>query len=123
MKLLSTLAIGGLFLSVGGCSLFSSMTIGKPTASIKDGDNIEDVVQSLGAPDVVGGNAKYLVLGWRHAEGMSILGLFETFSETTHAAVFNDKGQCVGGGASNVESGKGLSILPFSPLPVMHPSR
>ncbi len=113
MKVLSVLALGSAALLASGCSLFSQSDYGPTSVS---GTTIEELVQGAGAPDVIGGNANFLVLGWRQAEGLSILGLFQSSKEKTHAAVVDASGNVIAT-ASGKDSGAALSIIGgISPL-------
>lgn len=108
MKLFSTIALCSLaMVTLAGCPLFSTAKYGPEQAPT--GQRIEDLINSAGAPDVIGGNNSYLVLGWRSCNGLSILGLFQSADESTHAAVVNDKGNVLT--TSSKKSGSGLAIL------------
>lgn len=123
MKLLSALAIGGACCLASGCSLFSTAEYG-PTMQPGEKDGVENVIKNLGAPDVVGGNGKYMVLGWRRAEALSILGLFQSTKEKSIACVIDDKGFVVPGSAVMKDYGSGLAIFgPISPLGSSVPTR
>ena len=115
MKFLCALLLAGFAFLGSGCALFSSFEQGPLNIN---GSTLEEVVQSAGAPDVIGGSGSHLVLGWRRVEGMSILGLFASTNEKTHAAVFDSRGNALGI-SNGRDNGKGLAILgvinPYSP--------
>lgn len=120
MKVLSAMAITGAALLSSGCAVFSTAEFGPTDVN---GTTIDEVIRSAGAPDVVGGSANHLVLGWHRVEGLSILGLFQTTTERSYAAVFDNRGNVMGQIATK-ENGRALSILgPISPLTPNNPTR
>ena len=116
MKVFSALALAVFAVAASGCSLFSTSEFGPADVN---GTTIDEVIRSAGAPDVIGGSANNLVLGWRRVEGLSILGLFQTTTERTYAAVFDQRGNVMGQIATK-ENGKALSIL--GPIAPLHPT-
>ena len=108
MKLFSTLVLGGTAVLMSGCAAFMSSEYGPYQVH---GNQLEDVVNSAGAPDIIGGNDHFLVLGWRRRTTLSVFGLFETVSENNSAIVCDQDGNVIG--SSTVNSGSGLAVLGF----------
>lgn len=108
MKLLSALAVGGTAVLMSGCAAFMSSEYGPYQVH---GNQLEDVINSAGAPDIIGGNDHFIVCGWRHRKTLSVLGIFETASEATSAIVCDDTGYVIG--SSTVNSGSALAVFGF----------
>ena len=112
------LPILALVLSVllSGCGpLYSAQKFGPSQVS---GRNLAELVNNYGAPDTVGGNGDYLVLGWKQQEGVSVLGIFSQAKERTMGVVVDKEGNVVASGAYQSEGGLTILGMPWM-WPVM----
>ncbi len=108
---LSCLVQTGCFLAPGG--VYSWQEFGP--AEVK-GETLGDVIARNGCPDLVGGNGKFLVMGWVRTEGSHVLGIWSTVEKKNHAVLFDEEGKVVARGT--VDAGKGLALFGYAMFPV-----
>jgi hypothetical protein len=108
---LSCLVQTGCFLAPGG--VYSYQEFGPAEVT---GETLGDVIARNGCPDLIGGNGKFLVMGWVRTEGSQVLGIWSTVEKKNHAVLCNEEGKVIARGT--VDAGRGLALFGYAMFPV-----
>ena len=100
----------GLLCGCGG--IYSKQEFGPVNPA---GTTLTEVIQQNGAPDIIGGNDKFLIIGYTRTEGKQTLGVYATAKRTTTAFLINETGKVVGQGT--VPAGEAMTVF----APDFHP--
>jgi hypothetical protein len=122
---LGILAVFGLLLTLGsGCifGVYSKQDYGPGGAvvGIEKGQNLEDVVTAIGAPDKIYdlGNTKLLV--YTRYEGMQVAGIYSNVKKNEIVVIL--EGGKVARAPIMVAKGEAITILGIIPTPIMGPA-
>ena len=103
MRYVAVLALCAL---CSGCAVYSVQRFGPEDVH---GTTLNELIQQNGAPDVIGGNAELMVVGYTRTEGFEVLGIFSNVRKTTTGMVVDKTGKVVSTGTS--APGRGMTIL------------
>lgn len=122
-SLLSFAALCLIIAGTSGCAGLSFQSYGSPTRGhrITEGAARADVLANLGEPDSVYRSKDTDVFVYKGYKGANYFGIFSTIQRTDKVVVMDQAGAVLT--ASDVDAGKGLTIISPAFLDATHPVR